>query len=256
MYRKITLAVLVLIFSAASAVFANDMEKSGLEYAPAETAGHFKLGFMGNMANGADDFKVGTVLSSGGYYYDAKVSAGGGEGWALITGIGIIPEIDLDLTIGGMKSSMHGNIMYGESDFTKNYAMLDMKYRFKASKHLHIKVGGGVGYYWDNDLRVKTEIPSDGSNPAVFSRWGIDYKNTVGSQFVVEMESFLPNNFALITGMSYFSVKYDADKVTVNGSPYHNSGRLLLPTDIFPTEDLGRPNGSGYDLHIGLVRYF
>lgn len=204
---------------------------------PIDTAGKVKLSLSGLYGFGFNSVDVGVTT----YGDDVSISGGGGFGFAGRIGYGISRRFDIDIDLGFQVSTLMPAVSNADGTFARSYLLATLKYKVPTSDTGQFKFGLGAGSYFGGELDVDTAGVTGGSHTIV------TYEPAVGLHVTGEFERFIRPDVSFHLGAKIYVVKYDADGVTYNGI----SGPV-----VFLADDVREFDGSGFDIMIGISKYF
>lgn len=161
---------------------------------------------------------------------------GGGIGGMLTLGFSPLDRVDLEVSAGYQKYEDE-EVPYTDVAFRRFIYQATLKFELLRFDSSNIKLGFGAGLYSEARLNKKIETDQD----------YIQYDDAVGYHALIEYEILYNESWAVTFGLKGYTVEYEAEKYTQNGTDQNVSTLDKTLRDF---------NGDGLDLMVSVVKYF
>ncbi|RLA06512.1 MAG: hypothetical protein DRQ51_09175 [Gammaproteobacteria bacterium] len=166
-----------------------------------------------------------------------NISAGEGLGVFATIGYGILPKLEVDVSLGQQNSTLSPAVEDASGSFRRDIFLFTAKYKIPLNNTEQLKLGGGIGFY--NNAKMDLDFKKINGD-----RYVVDYENTTGYHLTFDMESLINHNLSWTVGVRYYIVDYTAKKATINNQP------AVLTSEKFKTMD-----GTGLGIGLSLLYY-
>ena len=173
---------------------------------------------------------------------DASINSGGGFGVDLVLGFIITPKFEIDLNVAFQNSALSQNLKNADASFSRIYVNSSFKFLIPSKNSNRAwKLGGGIGYYMPQYLRIEWEDLSNIADGDL----ELKYKAAIGYHAVGEYEMlFGKKNWSLLINITYYYTSYKFSSA---------SSSNVTVIDIGDFEKL---NGSSVNFGVAMKKYF
>ena len=175
---------------------------------------------------------------------DASISSGGGFGVDLVLGFLITPKFEIDLNAAFQNSALSQNLKNADANFSRLFVNTSFKFLIPTKKSNRVwKVGGGIGYYMPQYLRIEWEDLTNIADGDL----ELKYKAAIGYHATGEYEMmFGKKNWSLLINITYYYTSYKFSSAS-------SSNVTIIDLEAGEFEKL---NGSSVNFGVAMKKYF